>query len=250
MASGEVRSDLISAYVLHKWFADNLAHVVDGWSVPVNEASRGAAERLMSMMPAFVLVFVTQAPIAKAAIERWGLTDVASLGAGTPTPVSPRPDQVRYYTDANPGAVAEAKQAGYNAMLVDVRNPDDLKKLEGATTLIATGLMHFLPDEAARAMFANIARLGFESFVFNNANPLDDGFPHEELVGTNNVVDQYSKMGMKLHFRSPQEVEALAQGYLQIQHATAIPDLYKGHFLNPFVPASRNIYTVYHTTTV
>jgi hypothetical protein len=247
MNPGEVRSDLIGAWIMRQWFAKHIPHLVESWSLSVNAATKAAAERVISLLPALELVFVGQAPIAKTAIDRWSLTEVAYLAAGTPTPFSPRPDQLRYYTDGNPAAVAEAAQAGYNTLVVDVYNSDHLKQLDGVTTLIATGLTHFLPDQAARRIFAILAQSGFQRLIFNNANQFTDPLKAGEAEGAHGVTDQFSRLGMQLYFRSPDQIRTLLDGYWQLKDAYPLPEFYKNHELGPFFEG-RNFYTIYDAT--
>jgi hypothetical protein len=224
-----------------------MPHLINGWSLTVNDATKAVAERSRVLFPAVELVFVGQAAIAKTAIERWDLTDVAYLAAGTPTPLSPRPDQLRYYTDGNADAVEEAAQAGYNAQHVDVRNLNDLKKLDGATTLIATGLIPFLPDLAARAMFANLAHMGFQTLIFNSSNPIVDAVKSEEVHGTQTIADQYAKLGLQLHFRTPDQVGELVNGCWHLKDVSPVSEFYKDHELGPAFKG-RSFYTIYHAT--
>jgi hypothetical protein len=145
--------------------------------------------------------FTGQAAIAATAIDHWRLRDVAMLGAGYPTPLTPKPSQVLYYTDSHPEVEKEATRLGYNTCKVDVTQLDDLKQLKGASTAIATGLYHLLSDTAVQQMMQNFTESGFRTVVFNQINPdVPDA-----------LVQNWTRMGFTVYKRRPADISALMQ---------------------------------------
>lgn len=221
MNRGEIRSDLITAWVIQEWLVKHHPHLASDWAFDVNDSIKSLAARLKVMFPPIERIFIGQASIARLAIERWDLKNVAVLGAGTPTPISPRPDQVRYFTDANPAVLEEAKRAGYHTEQADVRNPSDLKKLDGATTVIATGLFHFLDDGGARKVFSDLAHAGFRMMVFNHMMPTS--------AAGQQVANEYSKFGFQLYPRTQGDIEVLFDGHWTMTDAPRIETFHRGH---------------------
>lgn len=243
MNPNEIRSDLIGAWILREWLVANLPDLAADWPLEVSEPLKGFTQRVKALFPPIEYVFVGQSPIARTAIERWNLTQVAYLGAGTPTPFSPRPDQLLYYTDANPGVIAEAQRAGYNALQVDVRNPNDLTQLKGVSTLIATGLVHFLPDPGVTGVFAMLARAGFRRLIFNHSrgfNERDEAAPIE-----------WGKLGFQLYSREPDQLALLLPPPWKFTEVIPVTEFYRGHpQLERFFVNAFNFYNIYVTEIV
>jgi len=195
-----MRTDLVSAWMIHGWLQQNAPDIA--WQLTVDDQVKGVVGHFTGLMPDAPLAVTGQHLLARTVINAWNLTNVALLGGGTPSPLSPRPEQLVYYTDGNPEVVAEAVSAGYNAVQVNVTSADDMKKVAGATTAIATGLFHFLPDAAAIMVFNNLSGAGLQMVVFNHGN-LGGG------EGGASVREQYSKLGVNLFPRSRDQVEAL-----------------------------------------
>src|SRR5687768_16548952 len=141
-----MRTDLVSAWLAREWLQAGSPELYSNWRLEVSTDIRGLAEQIKSDNPRIASVFAAQALIASVAIRRWGLSAVALIAGGRPTPLHPRPDQLLYYSDKNPIALQEAQWAGYNTMEVDAANPADLRQLRGAQTIIAAGLLHCLTD--------------------------------------------------------------------------------------------------------
>ncbi len=190
------------------------------WPLTVSDTIKGFADRINQIIPYVGAGFIAQTAIAKRAIELWNLEDVALLGGGTPTPLAPTPNQIRYYTDSNVAVVAEATAAGYSARQVDVRNPQDLAQIADAQTIIATGLLHLLDDDAVRNLCALLARTGFQALVFNNAVALEGA--------ARDLPDQWAKLGIHMHTRSADEIEALLRDSWHLEQVYGVPEFYKG----------------------
>jgi hypothetical protein len=197
-----MRTDLVSAYLIHEWLEEYLPEMAAEWQLEVDDQVKRIAQMMKDTVSNAKLHFTVQHLVAKAVIEDWDLKDVVLLGGGTPTPLAPKPDQLLYWTDKDPDAVAEAAASGYNSRQVDVRQVDQLSQLPGARTAIALGLMHFLPDPAVPAFLNNLSAAGFEVAVFNqgNRNEADD------LATTQ---DEYKKLGAELFVRNSDELIAL-----------------------------------------
>jgi hypothetical protein len=238
MSPEEIRSDLIGAWILYSWLVKNMPHRAEGWQLEVNEYTKSFAERIRVLFPPIELIFLGQAAIARTAIERWQLVDVAYLGSGTPTPFSPKPNQLLYYTDANLSVLAEAERAGYRTRLVDIRNFTDLKKLDGCKTTIATGLIHFLPDEVARAVFTLLAQAGFNYLIFNNMITI--------TASDVNAKDQWGNLGFKLFPRSESQVKSLLEGLWDISEVAPITEFFPDNEeIMPLFRRGQNFYNVY-----
>lgn len=194
-----MRTDHISAYVVKTWLDEHTPHLSSDWNLSVGDDVKGFISKLLEIAPFAPPMFVIQNATAKIAIERWHLREVALLAGGTPTPLTPLPEQLMFFTDANPEAVEEARAVGYNTLRVDVRNPEDLKQLVGAKVLIATGLFHFLPDPAVAAMLNAFSALGFETVILTHATP-DIG---EE------PVEMYAKLGARMYPRFVHQMQML-----------------------------------------
>jgi hypothetical protein len=234
-----IRTDMIGACFIHGWLTQHMPELAAQWTPDVDDMVRGFAERVKVMMPAIELIFTGQSAIAQLAIEHWRLERVAYLGAGTPTPFSPLPGQLLYYTDANEGAVAEAERQGYNTRRVNVREPDDLRQIADASTLLATGLIHFLPAEAAQNVFRGFAFAGFRYFVFNHMQGLTD----DEM----RVPAEWHKLGFNLFSRGRDEMEPLYREYWREVDVIPFGDLIDAHpTLRPYFDHLRNGWSIYY----
>jgi hypothetical protein len=204
-----MRSDLIAAGMVRSWLEANAPHMTESWSFEITEEIQGFINRVKMLLPDVDAQFVSQAAVPRTAITHWNLTDVAVLGGGMASPLSPHPHEALYYTDINPAVVEEVGELGYNTRQVDARSLDDLKTLVGAKTALAIGLIHFLDDAAARQTFANLLDAGFERVVFNNMN--------------NNVSDElagnWHKLGFVLYRREPEDIRALLPSGWTMQEA-------------------------------
>lgn len=207
-----MRTDLITAWIIKEWLSQNLPHLAESWSLEVDDAVQEAAQNLKRIVDDVPRQVVSQNALARLIVQHWALDAVALIGGGAPTPLSVKPNEVLYYTDASPDVVHLALEQGYRAMRVDVTKLEDITLLAGAKTAIATGLMHFLPSGAMQAVMQNLALTGFEMLIFNHGN---------RRAGTA-VIEQYAKMGIGMYMRDRDEVEAL------LPDGWCIVDLYTG----------------------
>lgn len=207
-----MRTDLITAWIIKEWLSQHLPHWADSWSLEVDDAVRQAAEHLKLIVDDVPRQVISQNALARLIIHRWNLDAVALIGGGAPTPLSVKPEEVMYYTDASADVVQSALEKGYRALRVDVTKAEDIALLMGAKAAIATGLMHFLPDSGMQAVLHNLANAGFETLIFNHGN---------RRAGTA-VIEQYAKMGIGMYLRDRGEVEAL------LPEGWRIVDLYTG----------------------
>lgn len=212
-----MRSDLIAAGMVRSWLQVHAPHMLNGWNFEMTEEISGFVGRIKSILDDIDAQFVTQAALPRTALAYWNLEDVAVLGGGTPSPLAPEPDQVRYYTDINPVVVDEVAQLGYETRTVDIRNPDDLNTLSGARAALAIGLFHFLDEDAGRQALQNLYDTGFEQVVFNNMNR---NVSHD-------LVENWAKLGYVLHRREPDEVQALMPAGWQMDEAIKVSDFLK-----------------------
>ncbi len=237
-----MRTDLVTAWMIHGWLQKHAPDII--WPLTVDDQVKGVAGHFTGLMPDAPLAVTGQHLLARTVIKAWNLTNVALLGGGTPSPLSPRPEQLVYYTDGNPEVVAEAAQAGYNAVQVNVTNADDVKKVTGATTAIATGLFHFLPEPAAQMVFNNLAGAGIRALVFNHGN-LGGG------EGGANVREQYSKLGVNLFPRSRDQVEALIPAEWRMERFQPQAETLQDEpIIGPYVAAGENVTDVYQVVRV
>lgn len=197
------------------WLQGHAPHLAHNWKLEVSDEVKNFAERSKVMIPSGPIQVLGQHMVASTVIERWGLNKVAILAGGTPTPLSPKPGQILYFTDANPEAVAEAQAAGYNALRVNVVSADDLKQLNGAKTAIATGLFHFLPDAAVQSLFHNLSEAGFETIIFTQgtkaANP--------------EFAEGYAKFGVKVILRYVDDIRRLLPDNWRIDEVSPTSEL-------------------------
>ncbi len=217
----EFRSDLLGARMMWQWMVERAPHLVEGWTVETDEFMTAFVARVLDFYPPMPRVFALQAPIAATAIKRWNLKDVVLLGGGRPTPFSPRPDRILYYTDASAAVVTEAREAGYRAEVVDIRKPEDFQRVPGATTAVSTGLFHFLSDDAARGVLRLFLGLGMKAFAFNNMR-----FLEADEHGTIRSTDEWAQFGMQLYPRTIEQMAALVSGLWTLEEAEPVP----GHF--------------------
>ncbi|MBZ0298539.1 MAG: hypothetical protein K8J31_02310 [Anaerolineae bacterium] len=208
-----MRSDLIAAGMIRSWLDTHAPEVAQDWAFQPDEELNGFVKRIKSVMAEIDAQFVSQAAIARTAIEHWRLRDVAILGGGTPSPLSPRPDQALYFTDANPAVIDEVSKLGYSVRRVDIQNLSDLRLLTGARTAIATGLFHFLDDEAAWGTFENLYQAGFEQVIFNNMNK---NVPDD-------LAANWAKMGHTPYRRDPQDIQVLLPDHWELMEAINAP---------------------------
>lgn len=197
-----MRTDLVTAWLIHQWVRENAPDVATQWQLEVDEQIKGMAQGVASLLPNVAIQVTGQHLLARASIKKWGLRNVALIGGGTPTPLSPAPEQLRYYTDSNGDVVADAASAGYTAMQINATQSADLKQLDGATTAIATGLFHFLPDVAVPTVLNALAEAEFEHVIFNHGN-------RNAEEGGAEIRERYSKMGVNIYPRTVDEVQAL-----------------------------------------
>lgn len=135
--------------------------------------------------------------------------------------------------------VSEAAQAGYNAVQVNATNASDLKKLQGASTAISTGLFHFLPDPAAGMVLNALADAGFQTVVFNHGN-LGGG-----EAGAS-VREQYSKLGITMHPRSIEQMTAIIPPQWRVEEALPQSEVLRNDpLIGPHVDQAENLTDVY-----
>lgn len=207
---------------MREWMEEHAPQFVASWPLQVDDRVIGFSEKVKAALPLLNLIFAVQAPIAARAITRWNLQDVLLLGGGTPTPFSPTAQQVLYYTDANPVVIEEADQAGYKTALVDIRNPQDFQQVRGVRSVVATGLFHFLEDDAARGVLGMFRALGYQTFVFNNMR-----YVGEEEHAPLGILDEWTKMGFRLHPRTVADMEDLVAGIWNLEEVCSIVELYR-----------------------
>jgi hypothetical protein len=214
-----MRSDLIAANMIRHWLLNNAPQLLDGWAFQGGPELDGFVAKIKTIDPDIDAQFASQGAIARTAIELWNLKDVAVLGGGSPTPLSPLPEQVRYFTDVSVEAVAESAAAGYTTECVDVKNVDDLKKLTGASTAVSTGLFHFLPVEAATQVFENLAQAGFNALAFNCM----------DISVGEDLLSNWSKLGYILYPRTMDDVRGFLPPGWHLDQALNAPDFFKNH---------------------
>lgn len=212
-----MRSDLIAAGMIHRWLSAHAPDLIDGWGFVRTDELNGFLERVNGIMPGIDAQFASQGAVARTAIELWGLKDVVLLGGGMPTPLTPKPEQIRYYTDLSPEVMNEVSHMGFNTRVADVKKVDDLKTLTGAQTALATGLFHFLDDEAASQVLTNLAEAGFHTLVFNN---MGTNVPEDLLVN-------WTKLGYKLIARAPEDVPRILRSGWRIVDSLTMPQFFQ-----------------------
>ncbi len=202
-----MRTDHVTAWLIKEWLQDHAPDLASAWGLQPDAQVIGFAKKLETIIPQVRLIFVCQNILARTAIEMWDLKDVALLAGGAPTPLTPRPYQLRYYTDANPEAVEEARTAGYNARHVNVLD-NSIEQLVGVKSAVATGLFHFLPDEATSNVFYALDQRGIETIAFSHATP----------EATPEAVRQYENLGIRMFMRDSQQLQALLPSGWQIDY--------------------------------
>jgi hypothetical protein len=103
-------------------------------------------------------------------IDYYELFNVALVNAGIPTPLSPMPSDIRYYTDMDEQVIECSQNMGYNAIRADLSDPYDIQLLKDTDIAIATGVFHFLSDIAFQQVFNNFAKANFRTIIFNHAD--------------------------------------------------------------------------------
>lgn len=232
-----MRSDLIASGMVREWLSEAAPEMLSDWPFPHDEELNTFLTRVKTAFPYIPAQFASQGALAKTAIELWSLKQVALMGGGAPTPLTPKPEQVMYYTDLNPAVVAEVGELGYNTRVADVKNLDHLKQLEGAEVAIATGLFHFLEDEAARQVIDGFAQANFHTFVFNN---MDENVSED-------LKANWSRMGFKLISRSAADMHAIVPPGWRIKHVLPSSEFYRHGVHTPLgakFAAMDNIYYV------
>ena len=209
-----MRTDHVTALLIKKWLQDNAPDLANSWNLEVDAQIMPFATKIETLLPQIGLIFTSQNILAKIAIEMWDLKEVALLAGGAPTPLSPRPSQLLYYTDGNAEAVEEARSAGYNALQVNVTDSSQIQQLIGAKTAIATGLFHFLPDEAARTVFSAVDQHGFHTIVFSHGTPEAD----------QEAIRQYENLGIRMFMRTLEQTQALFPPGWKIDYQERVVD--------------------------
>ncbi len=237
-----MRSDHISGWLVKLWLLKHAPHLADGWDFEPDPAAKAVADRLIELVPSSPQGFASQNVLARTAIEAWGLDKVALVGGGLPTPLLPTPDQIGMFTDASDAVLQDAAQAGYNLVKVDINSIEDLQKLRGMHTVIATGLMLYLPDPAVTALFERLGSVGIEMVLYNQVNR---NAPAE-------IIDAYNKLGFKLNFRNPDETATLLPPDWAIAEVQHVPDFVAqareiGHMLGD-QPPMNDFYRVVRRT--
>ena len=214
-----MRTDLITAKLIYGLLEEHAPQVAAAWAIEFSEQVASVASQVKKIVPGSDLVALAQHVLAKTVIESWDLKNVALIAAGTPTPLSPKPDQILYFTDANEEAVADAQKAGYKAIKVDATDSDDLKKLTTASTAVMTGLCHFLPDELVKQVFNGLATGGFDRAILTQLN---------SQTGQEGV-EQYSKLGVNLFLRDKDEFGSLIPADWEITHHLPLREALNNH---------------------
>jgi len=209
-----VRTDHVTAWLIKEWLQDHAPDLANAWGLQPDAQVIGFAKRLQTIIPQVRLIFVSQNILAKTAIEMWNLEDVAVLAGGVPTPLTPRPHQLLYYTDGNPEAVEEARAAGYNARHVNVLDDKAIQQLDGAKSAIATGLFPFLPDAATRGVFAALDHQGLDTIVLS----------HASSEGDMEAVNQYESLGIHMFLRDQDQLQALLPPGWKIDYCDRVVD--------------------------
>jgi len=211
-----MRTDLVTAYLIHDWLTAHAPALADQWEVPAHEQAMGMAGKLKGILDGVEAQVTGQNMVAHNAIAYWGLNKAVLVAGGTPTPLSPKVDELLFWSDANADAVAEAEAAGYSAQVVDVREPDDLGKLSVAESLVTTGLFHFLPDEAAKGMFGALVTTDVKTIVFNHFRLPGDA-PQDAAL--HEAIGQYVQLGISVYPRDSAMVETVIPKGWQITEA-------------------------------
>src|SRR5688572_20377832 len=115
-----MRSDLIAAGMVHHWLEGHAPDLLERWDFEQTDDLQTFIGRILGGFPGLDAQFAGQSSTAAIAIDLWKLRRVALFGAGLPTPLSPAPSQIAYYTDMNPTVVDEAAASGYAARRIDV----------------------------------------------------------------------------------------------------------------------------------
>lgn len=234
-----MRTDHVTAWLIYQWLQQNAPDITDEWSFDVDDQIKGMAQGVAGLLPNVEIQIVGQHSLARVLIDQWNLENVALLGGGAPTPLSPRLDQILYYTDDNLDAVNDAIHAGYNALQVNVTNADDLQKLDGATTAVASGLMHFLPDAAVSGVFNGLSEAGFHMVVFNHGN-------RNAEEGGAEIRERYAKMGITIYPRIVDELWTLVPHGWSLEQIVPQPECFVDDpLLAPYVNEMPNITDVY-----
>ena len=209
-----MRTDHVTAWLIKQWLQANAPELASGWDFEVEDEIIALATRVEETNPQIGAMFTGQNILAKTAIDMWDLKDVALLAGGAPTPLSPRPDQLLYYTDTNPEVVAEARAAGYNALAVNVLDGSSIAQLTGAKSFIATGLFHFLTDETTSSVFAALDQHGAQTIMLS----------HGRLNADPEGIKQYEKMGIRMFMRDEEQLQALLPPGWQIDFWALVND--------------------------
>jgi hypothetical protein len=127
-----LRSDLIIAGAVWYWLSEHAPHLNETWDFEPDDELKTFVSRILNTFDFIGAQFTAgQSAIAATAIDRWNLRDVVLLGGGFPTPLTPKPSQILYYSDVNSEVGEEVARLGYSACKVDVMQADDLKQLKG-----------------------------------------------------------------------------------------------------------------------
>ena len=238
LVASPTRTDLIAAWLVKQWLQQHAPDVAANWTLEVDEAVKQFAARVKGMYQDMDAVFASQTALAATAIRLWNLQEVVLLGGGAPTPLSPKPEQIRLFTDVNPAVLEDAKAAGYPTAQVDVHHPDDLTRLAGAKSAIATGLFHFLPNEGIQKVLNNIASVGIHTVVFNNVAPT-----------AKPLMDQWTKLGFQMYARTIEEMKAIIPPGWELQEYQYQADFIKHHpLLGEKLAQQQSLYHVYLVT--
>ena len=196
-----MRTDLVVLWLVHEWLKENRPELAANWNLEIPDEVKAAANRLPALYDRLAHVLLAQATLANAITRKFTLKDIALLGAGVPTPLMPPPETVAYFTDLSPEAIAAGQQAGYNALVVDVREPAQIAPLKGVDTAVATGLFHFFTDEEFKQVVANLKAADITTLIFNHIDISEVG---DHPIMKNFVAQMYG--------RTPQEIKHLIDG--------------------------------------
>lgn len=234
-----MRSDLVNAYVMRNWLAEHQPEVAAHWDLPANPEAQRFAANMPNMFARIGDVLIGQAILAQAIIDVLELDNAVLLGGGTPTPLSPRHQHIAYYTDKNPEAIAEAEQAGYTTLQVDVLDAAAIAQLKDASTAVGTGLMHFMDDAQFVQVLNNLHAAGIDTFAFNHVDVTEVG---EQPVMKKFVAQMYGRTQDEIAALLPEGWQ-IKDTWRMLEILSKVPEI-GGHFAG--LP---NIYNVYLLTT-
>jgi hypothetical protein len=232
-----MRSDLVVGWVAYDWLRQHMPDIVKDWDFEVEDDVKAFGDRMYTMYDRIGDILASQALLANSMVEAFGLQDMALLGAGVPSPLIPSPAQVKYYTDIDADAIDEGRKAGYNAVTVDVRDPEQVMQLQGVRDAVGTGLFHFLTPEELTQSLQNLSDAGIQRLAFNHVFSEEIG--EDQQIPKNFVASMYP--------RSAEEVISLIPPVWKVSHLQTMKEFYQSASLALYdhLQDLPNIYYVY-----